>query len=276
VLFPILALGSNALEPRVLGAQNLESLATVQGQVVEHESGEPLPGATVTLMPRPEEPGRRTGESTGAEGLFSLGEVVPGLYDLRVTLLGYYALQDTLRVDPGSNLDLTLPLSVSPIPLDPIVVVSPRRPYGPMRAFETRRSTATGVFLGREEIQTSGALEFTDLLRRVPGARVVPTAGYGNRVVFRGGCRPDLWVDGVRANTTADLDSFLRPSELEGVEIYKGADLPMEFGSNLCGAIVVWTAPGGRYPADEERSGSFWKRLAWGAGLLLLGFLATH
>ena len=116
-----------------------------------------------------------------------------------MTLLSYHELRDTLQVHPESVLELTLPLSVSPIALDPIVVVSPRQPAWPMRAFEARRQTARGVFFTREEIQASGAYEFTDLLRTVPGARVVPTGSFGSRVEFRGGCRPDLWVDGVLA-----------------------------------------------------------------------------
>ena len=257
-------------------AQSSQVAAIVQGQVIEHETGTPLPGAQITLEPRPGEGGRRLTSIAQEQGEFVLGEVLPGLYDLRVTLLSYHDLQDTLRVLPQSTLDLTLPLSVSPVQLDPIVVVSTRRPRGPMRAFEARRRTARGIFMTREDIEASNAYEFTDLIRRVPGARIIPTAGFGNRVVFRGGCRPDLWVDGVRANTTADLDSFLRPGEMEGIEIYKGADLPIEFGNNLCGAIVVWTAPGPRplQASDEEKS--FWKRLAWGAGLLLLGWLAVH
>jgi len=242
---------------------------------MEHETGLPLEGALVTLEPMPGGDGDLVVETTGPEGEFLLGEVIPGLFNLRVTLLGYHELRDTLEVLPESVLYLTLPLSISPVRLDPIVVVSRRQPQH-MRAFEARRRTARGVFFTREEIQASGAYEFTDLLRRVPGARVVPTGGFGNRVEFRGGCRPDLWVDGVMAGTTSDLDSFLRPEEMEGVEIYKGAELPMEFGSNLCGSIVIWTAPGGNPDADDGEGGSFLKRLALGAAFLLLAFLATH
>jgi len=255
--------------------QDAES-ATVQGVVLEHETGRPLEGALVALVPTEGAPGDRIAETTGPEGLFSLGELPPGLYNLRVTLLSYHDLQDTLRVFAESDLELTLPLSVSPVPLDPIVVVSSRQPVWPMRAFEARRQTTSGVFFTREDIRASGAYEFTDLLRRIPGARVIPTGGFGQRVEFRGGCRPDIWVDGVLTSSTADLNSFLRTRDLEGVEVYKGAELPMEFGSNLCGAIVAWTAPGGRSIGDDEEGGSFWKRAVFGVGALILAWLATH
>lgn len=262
--------------PHALQGQIQEASSDVRGRVIVHETGEPLEGALVTLEPLTVGASDPVAETTGPEGRFFLGEVSPGLYNLRVTLLSYHELQDTLRVHSESVLDLTLPLSISPLPLDPIVVVSPRQPSWPMRAFAARRRTASGVFFTREEIQASGAYEFTDLLRRVPGARMVFTKRSGYRVEFRGGCRPDLWVDGVLAGITADLDSFLRPEEIEGVEVYKGTELPMEFGSNLCGAIVVWTAPGGRAGTDDDEGGSFLKRLALGAAFLLVAFMVTH
>ena len=44
-----------------------------------------------------------------------------------MTLIGYRETRDTLPVAPGSELDLSLPMSVSPIELEALVVVSERR-----------------------------------------------------------------------------------------------------------------------------------------------------
>ena len=69
--------------------------------------------------------------------------------------------------------------------------------------------------------------------------------------------------------TTVDIDSFLRPEDLEAVEVYRGPDLPGEFGTNLCGAIVAWTRRGG--PSTEGRSLN--KQLIFAGSFLLLIFL---
>ncbi len=206
----------------------------------------------------------------GPGGTFVFPVVLPGLYHLSVTLLGYTDLRDTLRVESASELELTLPLSVSPVALEPIVVVARRRPIGPLAGFERRRQRLRGTFLTREDIEASNPYEFTDLLRPLPGVRLVPTSTLGNRVFFRGGCVPDLWLDGTHIATTTDIDSFLRPEDLEAVEVYRGPELPGEFGTNLCGAIVAWTRRGG--PAPEGRS--LRRQLMFAASFVLLVFFA--
>lgn len=276
--------------PTNVHGQTAVSTSIVRGRVIEHETGTPLPQAVVSLTPTgggEDEPPAGTptqssaqdsirtfSRSAGGAGQFLFEEVLPGLYRLEVNLLGYLALQDTLAVEAGSELELTLPLSVSPIRLEPIVVISRRRPVGPLVGFETRRLRSGGFFLTREQIEASGAFEFSDLLRRAPGIRMEPNPPYKDRVYFRGGCVPDLWVDGTLAGTTPDIDSFLRPEIVEAVEVYQGAELPIEFGSNLCGAIVVWTRRGRSTTGPSEGGLSLRGQMVLGGSLLLLSILA--
>ena len=208
---------------------------------------------------------------TGEEGEFRFEAVPPGLYRLAVTLLGYHDLRDTLRIEPASEVDLTLPLSVEPVRLEPIMVVSRRQPPGPLTGFQIRRQRSSGYFLDREDIEASGAYEFTDLLRRIPGVRLVPNPPFKNYLFFRGRCTPDLWVDGTLVASTPDVDSFLRPDQVEAVEVYQGAELPIEFGSNLCGAVVVWTRRGSNPsvgPSEEEVDRSWQFKFAGAFALL--------
>lgn len=261
-----MAVGASREELR---GQVIGSAASVSGWVVEHETGAPLVGATVALGSVGEgQPVLQTVVS-GSEGEFVFMEVAPGRYEVSVTLLGYAQLLDSLDVEAASDLEVTLPLSVSPVPLEPVVVVVRRRPIGPLAGFERRRQSSRGTFLARQDIESANPQEFTDLLRTLPGIRLVPTGTFGNQVYFRGGCTPDLWLDGAHVGSTVDIDSFLRPEDLEAVEIYRGPDLPGEFGSNLCGAIVAWTRRGG--PSTEERS--LKKQLIFAGSFLLLIFL---
>jgi len=242
---------------------------TVRGWVVEHETGAPLEGAQVTLGSAVEGQSFLQTQISGSEGVFVFAGVPPGRYEIAATLLGYTELVDTLDVRAASDLEVTLPLSVSPLPLEPVVVEVTRRPAGPLVDFERRRLASTGTFFVREDIESRNPQEFTDLLRTIPGIRLVPTGTFGNRVYFRGGCTPALWLDGAQVGSTVDIDSFLRPQDLEAVEVYSGPDLPGEFGSNLCGAIVAWTRRGD--PAPEGRS--LKKQLIFAGSFLLLVFL---
>jgi hypothetical protein len=240
--------------------------STVRGQVFQHESRGSLWGAAVSLASGPDGTRGIGTRVTGEDGRFLFRAVPPGLYRLTVTLLGYTALRDTLRVAPGAELDLLLPLSAEPIPLEPIVVEARRREPSYRAGFERRRRTMGGTFITREEIEERNPQVFTDLLRMVPGARVVPVSSFGRGVLFRGQCVPELYVDGMRLASTLDLDAVIQPMDVEAMEVYTGAHLPAEFGPTPCGAIVVWTRVG--EPVDH--GGSFWRRLLVVAGVVSL------
>jgi len=211
---------------------------------------------------------------SGPGGAFAFPAVTPGFLSLSVALLGYTELHDSLRVEAASDLELTLPLSVTAVALEPIVVAVRRRPVGPLEGFERRRENQRGTFLSRAEIEAANPNEFTDLLRPLPGIRLIPTSTFGHTVRFRGGCIPDLWLDGAQVGATADVDSFLRTEDLEAVEVYRGPDLPGEFGSNLCGAIVAWTRRG--TTAQERARGANIRRQLIMAGSIALAFLGIR
>jgi len=240
------------------------STATVQGRVLEHETGVPVWEAAVSLATGPTGTQGIGTRITGREGDFLFRDVPPGLYRLSVTRMGYADLRDTIRVETGSDLELTLPVSASPVALEPIVVSTRRRPRGPESGFESRRRSLNGTFITREEIEARRPQRFTDLLLRVPGALVVPRGPFGNGVLLRGGCVPVLVLDGMRIGLDPQLDHLIQPSDVEAVEVYHGVSVPVEFGVNPCGAIVVWTRRGEPRPHGETS----WRRLLVAVGLM--------
>jgi len=268
----LMLLNLPAQGPAPLRTQVQEPVSTVRGQVLEHETGTLLAGAAVSLASGPggtEGIGTRI---TNSEGNFLFRRVPPGTYRVIVTLIGYRDLQDTLQVDLESDLELILPMSISPIQLEPLVVVTERRNLGIMGDFEGRRRSRSGTFFNREEIEARQPMLLTDLLRMVPGARVIPAYPYGYAVRLRGGCRPTLVVDGMQLMTEEGMDDILPTMDLEAVEVYHSASLPVEFGSNPCGAIVVWTRRG----EPGVGGGSFWRRFAFAVGFSFLAYFLTR
>jgi len=246
---------------------------TVEGIVVDQETRSPLEDAAVSLAQGPDgTPGRGT-RLTDSVGYFHFDSVPPGSYEIVVVLLGYGERRDTLQVEPDEDLEMTVPLAVSPLPLEPILVEVRRRTLPAfLEEFENRRRLSSGTFFNREEIEARGALRFSDLLRMVPGARVTPSARYGQVVTLRGGCVPQLWIDGIRTVTSLGMDDILPPMDLEAVEVYHGVQVPAEFGGDACGTIIAWTRRGEPGPSN----GSFWKRLAVAVGILAAVLLLTR
>jgi len=68
------------------------------------------------------------------------------------------------------------------------------------------------------------------------------------------------------------MDAVLPAMDLEAVEVYNGASLPVEFGANSCGAIVVWTRMG----EPSVGTGSLWRRLLIAVGFLTLAVLSSR
>ena len=109
--------------------------------------------------------------------------------------------------------------------------------------FEQRRAQGWGHYLTADDIERTRPTSVTTLLRSQPGLHVVPTGGNGYAIRGRGDCRPNVVIDGFPIADAADnLDEMVRPDAVAGIEVYSGqAGTPVEYGSNGCGTVLVWT-----------------------------------
>jgi hypothetical protein len=190
-------------KPRSRPGKGPEEPVSVQGLVVDQGTREPLEYAAVSLAPGPAAGAASGTRITDDEGYFVFDSVPPGSYTIVVTLLGYRERRDTLTVEPGDDLDVLVPLSVYPVPWIPSwwrsAVATFRASW---RASSSGGGSAAGPSSPGRTSRQRSPMYFSDLLRMVPGARVSPSARYGQVVTLRGGCRPQLWVDGVRTVTS--------------------------------------------------------------------------
>jgi hypothetical protein len=271
----VLLLGRCALfvlgPPDVVSAQEpgeVRPLVPVEGMVTDRISGEPMEGVAITLrhIVRAELPSVITDRA----GRFRIPAVPLGLYRMEATRVGYHEVRDSMVVTGEGTVRIEVAMVAAAIELEPVVVTATRRLTPEMREFEERRERGIGRFLSRDDIERLAPYRVSDLFRRMPGLHVEPgPRGRGGDVFMRGGCRPAVFVDGMRSATgPLDIDGSVSTGDLEAVEVYSASEAPMRFAYGSCGSIVLWTRPGG----SEEGEPFSFRRLFVAAGILA-GFL---
>jgi len=241
----------------------------VRGRVVDLSSSRPLPAASVVLEHLEDPEGGWSG-LTDSVGVFRAPRLPPAEYTIRVEALGFDPLEHRLALAGYGSADLQIELAPAALELEPIVVVSRRRTRLENAGFYERRERGFGHSLTREEIEERQAMFVTDLVRTMPGVTVTPgTMGRGGVLRMRGGCEPDVVLDGVRLSAPVRLDDILSVNDLEGIEIYSGSTTPMQYSRSSCGTVLAWT----RDPGTGDGKPWSWKRVGAAAGFLLLGWL---
>ena len=225
---------------------------SVVGRAVDATTEAPVVSASVELLDvESEVRGRVLTDSTGA---FRVMAPLPGMYRVRVSMLGYATVEsDELAAEQGMQLEVEVRMAPQAVVLDPIRVVT-RREYAVGRLAEyyeraewTKR-TGNGRVFTRDEIEQIRPINITQLFERVPR---------------RQGCPMTYFLDGLPVER-ADLDALARPEDVEGVEIYRSRlQLPVEYAARAaCGATMVWMR------RDIPGRPLSWTRIGVAAGLL--------
>lgn len=235
---------------------------TVSGTVVDAESGETLPGASVQI------PAENAGTATDAEGEFSF-RVAPGDYELRVSFVGYQDRTRSVSVQSGSTTRIRVQLPIAEARLDEVVVTGFGRE-------QTRGETNVSVssINAAELSETSEYENVTDLLQgRTPGVTVKRSSGNvgaGLRFDVRGGVslnsdgQPLIFVDGTRiaqdpppgfdvggqptGSPLADLD----PSNIESIDVLKGPAATSLYGTDGTDGVVLIETKSGQQGQDLQ------------------------
>lgn len=250
-------------------AQAVPVEGAVRGQVEDASTGQGVPAVQVEFL----DSGSRVRASatSDGEGIFLLPRVPSGSFRLRTTRIGYATTAtDYGRVEAGEVLTVVLRIHPEAIPLAPLEITSRRRASSPiLEGFHLRRERGVrGTFLTREDVERQSPSRLTDLLQTVPGIRITTGPGFGSsRLVSMippgpsrssGACPVQVFLDGVLASRRVlmagggglspldgvPVDDLATPSEIEGIEVYRGlGGIPPEFltPDAGCGVIAIWT-----------------------------------
>lgn len=246
LVLPLLAFVPNAAEV-VQAQQN-----TVQGQITEAESGDPIPGANIIVL------GTEIGTATNLNGEYSLN--VPSLDEvLRISAIGFVAQE--IPIDGRTTINVEM--AVSAVAIDDVVVVG----YGTARAQDLTGS------VGMVNMQNVEAMPITSpdqmLQGQISGVNVTTTSGQPGSapmIQVRGiasvgaGAQPLFVVDGFALPQSAGIDPATRfrnpladiaPGDIASITVLKDASATAIYGSRASNGVVIIETKRGRSGAPQ-------------------------
>ncbi len=226
---------------------------TISGKVTDGETGEPLIGASVSVVETD------NGTITDIDGTYTL-DLSPEAKTLEFSYIGYTAKK--IPINGLSTIDVVLN---SGITIDPVVVVG----YGTVS-----KSDLTGAVTKlKEEVKTARQYEGVDelLQGRVSGVTVSSNAGAPNGAIsvnirginsLRGNNEPLYVIDGIIISSAGEdvIDASsdanelqtaqngltgLNPRDIESIEILKDASATAIYGSRGANGVVLITTKSG-------------------------------
>jgi len=220
------------------GGQMLLGTAKLTGRVL-NKAGQPLVAARVQLE------GTNRAASTRPDGGFVLDSLPPGTQSLSVRKLGFAPIDQAVDLVSNEPRAVTVTLADYVPVLKEIRVTAERDRELDAVGFRRRKRISQGFFMEGDAINHASQ-NFSDVLRNVPGIRVMPAGGRAMLTNSRdpNGCVA-IVVDGTswQQLEPGDIDDFLKPYEVAAIEVYSPTNVPLEYQSagRGCMTVIAWT-----------------------------------
>lgn len=252
------ALGGLAVLLAVIaGSGALAQTGTVAGQVVDAQTGDPLPTATVVIVGQ-----AGVGAATDVDGNYEF-EVPAGEYTLQATFIGYEPQTSEINVAAGERNVFNFGLEPDLTGLEEVVVT------GALSARSLSRSEVSVSRVNAEEL--ADIQEYSDVNQllngKVAGVSVQPSSGNvggGIRFNVRGGGglngsgQPLIYVDNVRIDNSqvegfavggqgAGVLASLSPNDIATIDVLKGPAAAALYGTDASNGVVLITTKKGSF-----------------------------
>jgi len=207
------------------------------GTITDKKSGEPVLGASVMVM------GTTRGATTDLEGKYTISQVEPGRYTLKVSSVQHTDVEVTdVEVKSDLNTEVNLKLEEKVTELDKIVVRAERDPID-------RREVSAAVTITSEQIDVQPVSTVQDLLRQVTGV----VTGREGEIFIRGGRAGEVSyiLDGVPIDDPlagvgqAGANLSLVAGSIQEFTVIKDGFDP-EYGDAVSGIIKITTRTGSK------------------------------
>ncbi len=221
--------------PCQLGAQ---TIGTVEGKVIQAESGRRLAGVTLTFL------GTGVSVETNDSGSYGVAGLPPGVVTVRATLKGYATAVEPVTVSAGEVTIADFRLVPLAAVLDDVFI-------------NAERDEQTNV-VEMDASEMANAMQTLDA--EIPGAVVYRPGGNlgaGMNIVIRGlksftqRNDPLIFLDGIRVsdpNTTIRGErgfsalELINPDQIDRIEVLTGPDATTRYGLGARnGVILIYT-----------------------------------
>ncbi|MFD2532754.1 SusC/RagA family TonB-linked outer membrane protein [Gracilimonas halophila] len=219
---------------------------TLTGKITSEETGEELTGVNIFIV----ELGR--GAATDINGDYTIENITPGDYSIRVSYVGFSNIEETITISAGENTrDFEMRPDVGL--LDEIIV------SGVGGETERKKLTVSVTKVDEAQLSRVPATSVSgSLAGKVSGVTIRSSSGQpggASQIQLRGdnnlntGSQPLIIVDGViLEGTMADINS----EDIQNIEVVKGAAASSLYGSRAGNGVVVITTKRGRNLSDGQ------------------------
>ena len=209
------------------GIAQSSTTGSIEGTVTDEVTGEPLAGANVILL------NTTKGSATSLIGTYFLGNLSPGKYDIRFSILGYRTVVvQGVRVIAGLKTTVNASLTQTAVALDPMMVMAERPPI-------QKDVTGSVHTIGAESFETLPVTTLADVIGLTPGVTLENN--------IRGGKTTEVvyLLDGLPIQNFIEggLAIDLPQSSIADLTVQTGGFDP-EYGNALSGVINIVTKRG--------------------------------
>ena len=245
-------------------AATAQQRGTITGRVTDRETTQPLVGAQVSIA------GTTQGGITNQDGRFVIPQVSAGDRELRVTLLGYKSVAQTVAVTGAGTATVNFELSETAVQIEGIVVSATGQEQ---RQREIGNSVAN---ITTANVELAPVQTLTNLIQgRAAGVVIQPTSGStgtGSRIRIRGNssvsldATPLIIIDGIRVSNEVESTGLftggtstsrwddINPDQVESIEILKGPAASALYGTAAANGVIQITTKRGLGGRTEVRA----------------------
>lgn len=206
---------------------------SISGTIIDARTKEAIIGGSVFIQET------QQGTSTDIEGNFSIKNVKPGTYNLKVSYVAYQTVTIPVTVEADKTAVVKVDMSEEASELTEVVVMETRSRDTDMsvvRSIRESKLVVTGI--SAEQISKSQDRDAAQVIRRVPGVtlvddRFVVVRGLSSRyssVILNG-----VFAPSTEADSRAFSFDIIPSGMLDNMLVYKSgsADLPGEFAGSI-------------------------------------------